>query len=63
MTTQVCSLNSSYQDYWNDDAHQERWSFFHQPSERLTANKNPSHPELISSPQCSSIHLSLLILE
>jgi hypothetical protein len=50
MTTQVCSRNSFYQDYWNDDAHQKYWPVFHQPSERLTASKNPSHPELIFSP-------------
>ena len=50
MTTQLCSLNSSYRDYWDDEAQQEHWPVFYQPSERLTASKNPSHPELIFSP-------------
>jgi len=50
MTVQLCSLNSSYQHYWDDEAQQEHWPVFHQPSERLTASINPSHPELIFSP-------------
>jgi integrase/recombinase XerD len=50
MTTQLCSLNSSYQHYWDGEIQQEHWPVFHQPSERLTASKNPSHPELIFSP-------------
>lgn len=50
MTVQLCSLNSSYQHYWDDELQQEHWTVFHQLSERLTASINPSHSELIFSP-------------
>jgi integrase/recombinase XerD len=50
MTMQLCSLNSYYQDYWADENQQGHWPVSFQPSERLNASKNPSHPEIIFSP-------------
>ena len=50
MTMQLCSLNSYYHDYWASEMQQEHWPVSFQPSERLNAGKNPSHPEIIFSP-------------
>ena len=50
MTVQLCSLNSYYQNYWADEMQQEHWPVSFQPSERLNAGKNRSHPEIIFSP-------------
>ncbi|MDD3814080.1 MAG: hypothetical protein PHZ02_05490 [Desulfocapsaceae bacterium] len=61
MTVQLCSLNSYYHDYWADDIQQEHLPVSFQPSERLNAGKNPSHPEIIFSPLHGVIQLTNLI--
>jgi site-specific recombinase XerD len=50
MTMQLCSLNSHYQNYWPDEIQEEHWPVSFQPSERLNAGKNPSHPGILFSP-------------
>ncbi|HSL87384.1 MAG TPA: site-specific integrase [Bacteroidales bacterium] len=50
MTIQLCSLTSYYQNYWADEIQEEHWPVSFQPSERLNAGKNPSHPGILFSP-------------
>lgn len=50
MTIQLCSLNSYYQNYCADEIQEEHWPVSFQPSERLNAGKNPSHPGILFSP-------------
>ena len=50
MTIQLCSPNSCYQNYWADEIQEEHWPISFQPSERLSAGKNQSHPGILFSP-------------
>jgi integrase/recombinase XerD len=50
MTGGTYSLNSYSSDYWDGEHGREIWPVTFEPSERLEAGRDPSHPDFVFSP-------------